>query len=388
MMHLTPTALSMYETCKAQYKFARIDKLPAFETPAMRKGKAFHEFAKAYDDHLISIRHGIDLDWIQENATPDNEMIKKWKLAPLDVDDLLGIIKGKFNENYFFDPPDWDSIFTEYKFAFNSKWELCAWDDPDMVERGIIDRLIYHAMRHRVILRDYKTNRGLPKTNVVYRSEQMMSYSHAALRIFPKAEDCEVILDYSRYPNAEGRSRIITRDEAMVWSAIVESKLEEIKNSKFDPNPGPHCTSGDGENFSFCPFIHICPAYKQLMPEGANFAVVETEEQAVDMAREMAKLEAALGVMKHQVRAWTKVNGSIHIGDNKYIGHVTKNKPERNSLSVAEYLGQYGYGQAEILGLMNVDARRLEKFVKSMNIPEPKFIERPETTFKVYVEDE
>lgn len=365
MKPLHATLLQMYQQCPAKFDFVFNKEFPNVESPALRKGRAFHAFAETYINHLIAIRKTSDRQWIIDNQ--GNAFEPLTKLDDEEYKDILEIIEGYFGDNFLFEPMSWEHVRAEKKFAFNKEWQLVEIEFEKSIFEGTIDLILYDPDSKRIIIRDYKTDRGLPKQEVVFRSLQVLAYSFAGFTLFPEAQECKFILDYVRFPRASGRSRMVDKGEAMLWPEIVKEYTEKIKAKEFQPRPNPWCFHDDG----FCPFLRICPAYKNLNDDiDHDLKLIETDDEAKISAGRMYRLEAALKATRANLRDWTKEHGAVHLSGNEYLGYFEISRKKRNAFAAAEHLRDYNIDIDQIIQLMNIDARKFDKFIKEHQLPE------------------
>lgn len=378
MIHLTPTKNSDLEQCPAKFKYRWLDKLPDKRDSARSVGAAFHAFAYEYMKHLQQYRIHSDYEWVIKHA--NNRFYEPLRdLTSVEYEDVKDIILRYFDDRFFLDVTDWDHCEFECEIAFDLRWKRCAWNDSKKIFRMRVDYAVYDPIREIATVVDYKTNRALPASaDEIKKSDQMLAGAFGTLSIWPQAQQVNIVLSYVRYGKTYGR--MVSREEAKMWPEIHEDyyrkKYLEAQANNFPALVNEYCHT--------CSYIGICPEYKKIMATDSDMKPPQTQQEADVAGKQLLQLEAAIKILKTNLRTWTNNNGDLHLSGDWWIGHHDTKPEERDIFVLREHLDKYGLSQDEMLEIFNVDSRKMRKLLKERNIPLPEFKKKSLVRFEKF----
>lgn len=240
--NLSYSHISSYENCPYQFYFKYVLQIPGAESQARSFGLTIHNTLKEFYERVRASKQGMS-----NIAKPPKEedlleiYERKWQSGgyegPKQEKDRFEAGKKSLKEFYkkFYEKSQ-DPILLEHRFRvpMGDFWLKGTIDRVDNTEKGL-----------EII--DYKTGR-LPKDpKHIEKDLQLPTYALAMEKMQDK-KIYQVSLLYLE-DNEKISTKISKENKEASIKAITES-LEEIKNLKFPPKPGPLC--------KFCDYKNIC----------------------------------------------------------------------------------------------------------------------------------
>lgn len=197
-MAYSHSSIKTHETCPAQYKFSRIDKLPSESGPAAERGKLLHSECEEF------IKGGLEL------LSPDIEHLRH----------ILTILKK-------------GGALSEEPLAVNDKWEPVQYDSETAMLRGVLDVLSIEGPI--AYLRDFKSGKKRDY------SEQMKLYATMIFACYPAVNVVQPIIEWLDLKKTERYDAIhvSTQGDLRDW---IEKRITTIKEDEiYAPNPSSYC---------------------------------------------------------------------------------------------------------------------------------------------------
>jgi|GEM_PF-1880868 len=210
---LSFSKLRTFETCPKMYDYKYVQKLPTFQTEAMKFGIDLHQ---TISDELLE-------------KNPDYTVFSCEKLSEVErmVDNAIQYIEGR------------TVVGSEQQFGMTENFEEATYEEG--MFKGIVDAIIYDPEEGMEVI-DFKTNyAGYPK-------EQLLFYAlllNANFKVLPDK------LTYFSLRLNQAVSHTISAKELEDFKEKLLKQKHEIEATKeFKEKPGEHC--------SLCSFIHKC----------------------------------------------------------------------------------------------------------------------------------
>jgi CRISPR/Cas system-associated exonuclease Cas4 (RecB family) len=213
----TFSKINTYETCPRKFKFQYIDKVsgPFVYNEALIKGNAVHSILEALPD-----KH-------------NGKYYDKYKHI---VDEFLqtGIGKRYFEVRHS----------KEQRIALNNVLEPCAYNDNNVIFRGIVDYVT--IITNIIILVDWKT--GFKKEFTSQSFLQLLLY---AIYFFQKYKINDILLSYVYIEHNHENTLLLNRSELNNYKNTLLNIVSNIETDlTYDKNITPLC--------SWCDFMDIC----------------------------------------------------------------------------------------------------------------------------------
>jgi len=246
--------IGSFETCKLQYKYRYVDKLPLrVETIEAFMGIKVHEALKEFYDLVKN-----------KIIKPKKWLLSKYdELWEKDFNDSIKIVKKEFSaEDYYergkkclidyyeeYEPFDQTKIVkTEESVFFKLKH-----DSGEYGFTGIIDRLDWNDIEKIFEIHDYKTSATLMTQEEAGQDFQLPLYQLALLSRWPEAEKAKLIWHFLLFNKQIESSR--TKEQLMGIQSIAVDKIKAIEAcEEFPPHKSVLC--------DWCDFQQICPLWK------------------------------------------------------------------------------------------------------------------------------
>jgi len=263
---LSFSKLRTHTTCPKMYEFKYVQKLPTFQTEAMKFGIDLHQ---TISDELLEKK-------------PDYTVFPSEKLS--EAERMVN------NALQYVGDGDRTLVGSEQKFGMTEEFEEATYDDG--LFKGIVDAIIYDPDDGMQVI-DFKTNfAGYPK-------EQLLFYAlllNANFKVLPDK------LTYFSLRLNQAVSYTVSAKELKELENFKEKLLKqkhEIETTKeFKKKPGENC--------SYCSYIHKCPAAKLLkLPEVAN------PGQARDILLKSELYTALASKAKRLAQKFVKETGTV-----------------------------------------------------------------------------
>lgn len=247
-MRISYSAYDTFNRCPLQYKFSYIDKIKTPEKPELFFGGLIHKIVQY--------------------------ALKKDPILP-EVNELLDILKNKWQEEIFASPKDSEQYF---KFGQDMIRKFYVGHRPGLrnivaVEKffqiplsekhvlsGVIDRIDKLPFGAFEVI-DYKTNKALSTQMDVDRDKQLGIYNLAVENLWPEAKDIRLTLYFLKYNFQITTTR--RPDEIQSIKEEVIQTAETIENTNdFPPKSNALC--------HWCSYQYICPLMKDRVDKDAN----------------------------------------------------------------------------------------------------------------------
>lgn len=204
-----------HETCPAQWKYERIDRLPkAPPGPPLLRGIEIHEGLEAY------LRNGAELP---PGLEPWREELESLRAVP--------------------------GLVAEGQFSFTEDGELCAWNDWDRCWlRAKLDA--HYTDDDTLHLIDFKTGRVRDEDG----RHQLELYAWVGFVAFPDVKKVQPELWYLDAGDIDDQHVFVRRKDfarlARTWRERAETLLSA---TEFPPRPGRHCSWCNYSGGNPCP---------------------------------------------------------------------------------------------------------------------------------------
>lgn len=283
---LSYSKINCLSTCKKQYKYSYIDKLPRVQSPGAMVGSYCHTVLEHFVNHYNR----------SETFSKYACMTKAFQEAqvPFDIRDEVKEIVLKWMEYKTLDFP---SLYgTEVKIIVDNNLKGKVVNDIEWQEkrefffRCIIDRL--HFCDGNVFIHDYKTNR-IPQADFL----QLFLYAWAIWKTFP-INQATCTFEFIRFWKTEDQKTI-----TLIHLMEAEKDLIEIAKTLqslnvFQATLGDHC--------QWCPYLNLCEEAKQL-----KFDAIDP----IELGNYVTITEAKLKQAKAKLKNYIEYNGPVDMGD-------------------------------------------------------------------------
>jgi putative RecB family exonuclease len=344
-----------FESCKLQYKYNYIDKLPSeVETIEAFMGSRVHEALKEFYDFIKNrvvkpkewLLSKYEQLWLQ-NYT-DSIKIVKIELAPEDyLEKGRKCLADYYQEYYPFDQTK--IVKTEESISFPIQH-----NDSEYSFRGVLDRLDWNDREKIFEIHDYKTSGTLLTQEEADQDIQLPLYQIALLRRWPEAERAKLVWHFLLFNKQIESSR--TKDELNALQADIASRIQAIETCEdFPPHKSALC--------DWCAYQEICPEWKHPLEMEkleineykkdpgvvlvAKYAELEKEkkelrEKIVEIEAEQAKVEEAAidYAEKEKIRVIDGPNHQLIVTIKEEISAPTRKEDEEKWQELRDFLVQ------------------------------------------------
>lgn len=277
--------LKKYSECPASFQYKYLFDMPEVLTEPLVLGKAVHAAIQGY-------LGGVEMNVAIDSAMQEAELpIERNDVAKLTHHPSVTSTSGGHIEDHFVVPLD---EYGTIQFQGYIDW----WDKKSDGSVQLID---------------WKTNRMkyAPKENY-----QLGLYAWYLCRI-TGAKEINAELAFLRYQSGENhiynaREMEESRQWALNLAEEIEDKVAEWNlvselqdDSLFQATPGKHC--------QYCGYASLCIQSAKIEP-----VIIEDRADAMKLATEVIRLEAALDNMKGKLKEWVKNNDDVTIGDSAF----------------------------------------------------------------------
>jgi len=190
--------IQTFEKCAARYKYRYLDKMAEAPGPAMARGTLKHKIMEDYVNGAITM-----LPPELSHYTIFLDSAKQKKAQP------------------------------EIQMGLKRDWTPCAFDDPDVWWRGVLDLLVLDKVQ--AIVYDWKTGQ-------IYddHDDQKHLYATAVLATYPELYQVRAIHVY--LDKGKNREKTIHRDQAILLRSGYETRVARMESAtEFIPNPTFMC---------------------------------------------------------------------------------------------------------------------------------------------------
>jgi len=344
-----------FESCKLQYKYNYIDKLPSeVETIEAFMGSRVHEALKEFYD-FIKNRVVKPKEWLlskyeelwHQNYT-DSIKIVRIELAPEDyLEKGRKCLADYYQEYYPFDQTK--IVKTEESISFPIKH-----NDSEYSFRGVLDRLDWNDREKIFEIHDYKTSGTLMTQEEADQDIQLPLYQIALLSHWPEAERAKLVWHFLLFNKQIESSR--TKDELHALQADIASRIQAIEECEdFPPYKSALC--------DWCAYQEICLEWKHPLEMEkleineykkdpgvvlvAKYAELEKEkkelrEKIVEIEAEQAKVEEAAieFAEKEKIRVIDGPNHQLIVTIKEEIFAPTRKEDEEKWQELRDFLIQ------------------------------------------------
>jgi len=198
------SALAQYETCPAQYKYARIDKLPQPEVPAFKRGNRIHKEA---EDYVVG-------------------KIKEVPQSCITFEDQFKQLRDLDKEA---------ELFVEQEWGFDRNWGRSGWRDWNKTWlRGKVDVGVLYGDNEATII-DHKTGQ-LYETN----EDQIELFALTVMCRFPEITMVDTRLWYLD-SGVEIDREFFGKDREKLKKKWEQKVAPMFQDEKFPPRPNFKC---------------------------------------------------------------------------------------------------------------------------------------------------
>ncbi len=246
--------IGTFESCRLQYKYAYIDRLPSeLETIEAFMGSMVHEALKEFYD-LVKNRVVKPPEWLlakyeeiwQKNFTDSIKIIKK----DLSAEDYFRkgatCLSDYYREYHPFDQAK--VVKNEESIFFTLRH-----NEAEYSFRGILDRLDWNDREKIFEIHDYKTSGSLMTQEEADQDRQLPLYQIALQTRWPEAERAKLIWHFLAFNKQIESSR--TEEQLARLRQDLVARIGEIEAcTDYPPNRSALC--------EWCAYQDICPEWK------------------------------------------------------------------------------------------------------------------------------
>jgi putative RecB family exonuclease len=282
--------IGTFDSCKLQYKYIYIDKLPS-EVEAIEAfmGSRVHEALKEFYD-FIKNRVVKPKEWLlskyeelwHKNYTESIKIVKI-ELRPEDyIEKGRKCLADYYQEYYPFDQTK--IVKTEESISCRIKH-----NDSEYSFRGVLDRLDWNDREKIFEIHDYKTSGTLMTQEEADRDIQLPLYQIALMSQWPEAERAKLVWHFLLFNKQIESSRTKVKLDAL--QTDIASRIKTIEEcEEFSPTRGPLC--------DWCAYQEICPEWKHPI----QMERLETNEYKKDPGVVLVARYAELEAEKKELR--------------------------------------------------------------------------------------
>jgi putative RecB family exonuclease len=347
--------IGTFESCKLQYKYNYIDRLPSeVETIEAFMGSRVHEALKEFYG-FIKNRVVKSKEWLlskyedlwQKNYTNSIKIVKI-ELAPEDyLEKGRKCLADYYQEYYPFDQTK--IVKTEESISFRIKR-----NNSEYSFRGVLDRLDWNDREKIFEIHDYKTSGTLITQEEADHDIQLPLYQIALVSQWPEAERAKLVWHFLLFNKQIESSR--TKDELDTLQADIASRIQAIEECEnFPPHKSALC--------DWCAYQEICPEWKHPLEMEkleineykkdpgvllvAKYAELEEEkkelrEKIVEIEAKQAKVEEAAieFAEKEKIRVIDGPNHQLIVTIKEEISAPTRKEDEEKWQELRDFLIQ------------------------------------------------
>lgn len=318
-------------------------------------GRMAHMVAEKYVRTLIRKKMTADIDAFQqilEVCWESNVYMPESKHDEL-VDVML-----PWAETFSIDP---DKVWgAEVELAFNWILDPVAWDAPDKWLRAKLDRVEIYPDVSLAVIEDYKTGFYVPPVKKQQQALQTIIYPFTLHLRNPYLEHFRMVFNYIRWnkqvvidfhmPSAVP----LSEDSIPFDPGKIETKLrtftERMLKKIADPEaewPAIRCTR-----------CAICRYECPLLTMGIT--PLRTEQQAADMAGQIAAMEAKVKELKDALKDFTKATETaVPVHGGEWGWKVSETRRGVKAAKIVDYAQQQE--RPDLLEVLKVDMKKARK---------------------------
>jgi len=246
----------------------------------------------------------------------------------------------------------------EERMAINDDYEECSWDDASY--RGIIDYLEINPGNHAVIT-DYKTSAHILSQGELDQHDQLTFYAWLIRKFYPHVKSFTCRIWYLAYGFYAETTRTVEQLEA--YEQRMDLQVRKVMDiQEWIPLPGEQC--------GVCDYVHICPITKDL--SGPPKYII-TQQQAELAAGRLKVFEALISGLRKSLAGYVKANDAVRLSGDFVYGYRASPVNKWDVAKLEQLLRAEGISIAEVV---NVDAKRMKKFLRTLEADNPEFVEQ------------
>jgi len=355
-MRLSYSALETYQTCPLKFKFREIDKIKTPQTKEAFFGSLIHE--------ILKILH----EPSQLTVPTEEEILKifseKWDpgfYADTQEEAMafaqgVKILKNYYANNY---PAQFNVVNLETRF------EALVLDNGEAhIITGIIDRIDKNKDGIFEVI-DYKTSKKMPAQKFVDNNLQLSVYHLGVANRWPSLVEQNRPVKLSLYylPHNEKLSTIKNAENINETKekilGIIDKIKKDLKNQKFEPNPGPLC--------DWCQYQPYCSILKHKFMEKAF-----GDDEARELTKEYFEIKIRADQdSKRMMEIREKI--SAYMNEQKLdrifseSGSITRS-PKRNYTYDGKALKEILEPLGKWKEILAIDSAKLKKVIESLPV--------------------
>ena len=287
--------IGTFESCRLQYKYAYIDRLPSeVETIEAFMGSMVHQALKEFYD-LVKNRVIKPPDWLlakyeelwQKNFSGAIRIVKKDLLAEDYFRKGSTCLSDYYQEYHPFDQAK--VVKTEESISFTLRH-----NDAEYSFRGILDRLDWNDKERIFEIHDYKTSGSLMTQEEADADRQLPLYQIALQTRWPEAERAKLVWHFLLFNKEIESSR--TKEQLDGLRQDIVAGIREIEACMdYPPNRSGLC--------EWCAYQDICPEWKH--PKAMEKLEVNEyrNDPGVVLVSKYAELEAKKKTLREEIEA-------------------------------------------------------------------------------------
>lgn len=343
MITYSPTKIIDGSNCLARLGM-KLDKTPEDPNALGAQGIFGHRVFQRYAQHCEASQQATDADAIGGIAETEYRHSLRVELNVGQYREMQGMVKG-FANRMVFDKP---IIGIEHRIAILRDGELCPWDDPDCMVRGIID-LIEEGGATRVRITDYKTGYDTSVGKL-----QLQIYAWMVGQYLRHIQEIEVRIMFVRWGAV--KAKVYTRAQCETAGDQIKARID-----LFDKLPRDEWVATPGEYCTHCPFAMQCP-HKQTTIAGQ---MIKDEAAARKVVEDLAQLDARTKALKAGLRAYIEGTGKgVKRGGNYWNFHAVGQLKPRSAVALFHALAKQAKAEGKtldfdvFLGMCNFNGKK------------------------------
>ena len=284
----SPSKIVAGNKCLKRLAFV-MDGEPEDDAVIAQQGRFAHTVFERYAMHCDRIHVEGDAEIIGQ-ITADEYKRDDHGLSLEAFDDVVSNVITPFANRMLFDKK---IIDVEHRVAITRAGELCDWDDPDCMVRGVID-LIEDAGPGRVRITDYKTGFDTSVGDL-----QLQIYAWMTAQYMSHVQEIETRIIFVRWNVV--KTKVYKRSDVDHADMLIKNKIAQfdaIPQDQWMPTPGAHCST--------CQHALKCPHREARLVDG----MINDRTEARCAIEDIAQLEARLKTHKAALRSYVERKGS------------------------------------------------------------------------------
>lgn len=347
-MRVSYSALDVFQTCPAKYKFQYIDKIKVPKSKELVFGSLIHDVLRIiHEPKPIPPSQEEILEHF--NNIWDPSVYKDSMEEAATFEQGVKMLKSYYEKNY---PAKFNVIDLETRFEA----PLLESDSQMHLITGIIDRIDKLEDGQFEII-DYKTSRKMPPQKAVDNDLQLSIYHLGLANRWPSLQEKNALpVKLSLYflKHGEKLSTNRTNEQLEETKAKILSIIKTIeKEREFNPRANPLCP--------WCLFQPVCPLFKHKYTQKINDEEIKKiVSQYLELKEKRKKEKDKIDELQQLINQYCDENGVERVfSDRGYVTRLPQTRTSYDENKVRQILEPLGKWK-EVLSL---DSNKLKKAV-------------------------